>query len=153
MKMTLDKWVNERKEAAGTLRATQVPRRVLASLNAATGTEPNAADTAGITSLGKVWLGWLTLLGDEALVKRSRQTPGKLHLAAVALPSAVRQLSERVATLGAEKRPAACNAFRLGAALLVFIHGTREETPNDPKLSDGRGWRGPCMAGGKAVAE
>ena len=26
-------------------------------------------------------------------------------------------------------------------------------TPNDPKLSDGRGWRGPCMAGGKAAAE
>ena len=25
--------------------------------------------------------------------------------------------------------------------------------PNDPKLSDGRGWRGPCMAGGKAAAE
>ena len=26
-------------------------------------------------------------------------------------------------------------------------------TPNDPKLSDGGGWRGPCMAGGKAAAE
>ena len=26
-------------------------------------------------------------------------------------------------------------------------------TPNDPKLSDGRGGRGPCMAGGKAAAE
>ena len=26
-------------------------------------------------------------------------------------------------------------------------------TPNDPKLSDGEGWRGPCMAGGKAAAE
>ena len=25
--------------------------------------------------------------------------------------------------------------------------------PNDPKLSDGGGWRGPCMAGGKAAAE
>ena len=25
--------------------------------------------------------------------------------------------------------------------------------PNDPKLSDGRGWRGPCMAGGKAAVE
>ena len=31
-------------------------------------------------------------------------------------------------------------------------NGTRA-TPNDPKLSDGRGWRGPCMAGGKAAAE
>ena len=29
----------------------------------------------------------------------------------------------------------------------------REETPNDPKLSDGGGWRGPCMAGGKVAAE
>jgi hypothetical protein len=25
--------------------------------------------------------------------------------------------------------------------------------PNDPKLSDGGGWRGPCMAGGKVAAE
>ena len=25
--------------------------------------------------------------------------------------------------------------------------------PNDPKLSDGGGCRGPCMAGGKAAAE
>jgi len=25
--------------------------------------------------------------------------------------------------------------------------------PNDPKLSDGGGWRGPCMVGGKAAAE
>jgi hypothetical protein len=24
---------------------------------------------------------------------------------------------------------------------------------NDPKLSDGGGWRGPCMAGGKVAAE
>ena len=27
------------------------------------------------------------------------------------------------------------------------------DSPNDPKLSDGGGWRGPCMAGGKAAAE
>ncbi len=27
------------------------------------------------------------------------------------------------------------------------------ESPNDPKLSDGGGWRGPCMVGGKAAAE
>ena len=27
------------------------------------------------------------------------------------------------------------------------------KSPNDPKLSDGGGWRGPCMAGGKAAAE
>ena len=26
-------------------------------------------------------------------------------------------------------------------------------TPNDPKLSDGGGWRGPCMVGGKVAAE
>lgn len=26
-------------------------------------------------------------------------------------------------------------------------------TSNDPKLSEGGGWRGPCMAGGKAAAE
>ena len=31
-------------------------------------------------------------------------------------------------------------------------HGTRA-TPNDPKLSDGGGWRGSCRGGGKAVAE
>ena len=30
---------------------------------------------------------------------------------------------------------------------------TGEATPNDPKLSDGGGWRGPCMVGGKAAAE
>ena len=29
----------------------------------------------------------------------------------------------------------------------------RIERPNDPKLSDGGGWRGPCMAGGKVAAE
>ena len=29
----------------------------------------------------------------------------------------------------------------------------RAKSPNDPKLSDGGGWRGPCMAGGKAAAE
>ena len=33
------------------------------------------------------------------------------------------------------------------------LHTTRVATPNDPKLSDGGGWRGPCMAGGKAAAE
>ena len=27
------------------------------------------------------------------------------------------------------------------------------KTPNDPKLSDGRGWRDRCVAGGKAAAE
>ena len=27
------------------------------------------------------------------------------------------------------------------------------KTPNDPKLSDGGGWRGPCLVGGKAAAE
>ena len=34
-----------------------------------------------------------------------------------------------------------------------MIERTRAESPNDPKLSDGGGWRGPCMVGGKAVAE
>ena len=29
----------------------------------------------------------------------------------------------------------------------------REETPNDPKLSDCRARRGTCMAGGKVAAE
>jgi len=29
----------------------------------------------------------------------------------------------------------------------------RLHPPNDPKLSDGGGWRGPCLAGGKAAAE
>jgi len=27
------------------------------------------------------------------------------------------------------------------------------KSPNDPKLSDGGGWRGPCMVGGKAAVE
>ena len=35
----------------------------------------------------------------------------------------------------------------------AHVHDSRSESPNDPKLSDGRGWRGPCMAGGKAAAE
>jgi len=33
------------------------------------------------------------------------------------------------------------------------MFGETVATPNDPKLSDGGGWRGPCMAGGKAAAE
>ncbi len=44
-------------------------------------------------------------------------------------------------------------ASALWRLCLVFIHRRREESPNDPKLSDGGGWRGPCMAGGKAAAE
>ena len=35
----------------------------------------------------------------------------------------------------------------------MSVHSERLATPNDPKLSDGGGWRGPCMAGGKAAAE
>ena len=35
----------------------------------------------------------------------------------------------------------------------AFVHGTRVATPNDPKLSDRRGWRDRCAAGGKAAAE
>ena len=35
----------------------------------------------------------------------------------------------------------------------MVIYSRGAATPNDPKLSDGRGWRGPCMAGGKAAAE
>ena len=35
-----------------------------------------------------------------------------------------------------------------------FIVGSASgQSPNDPKLSDGGGWRGPCMVGGKAAAE
>ena len=34
---------------------------------------------------------------------------------------------------------------------MVFTR--RVATPNDPKLSDGGGWRAGCTAGGKAVAE
>ena len=33
------------------------------------------------------------------------------------------------------------------------IHSTGEQTPNDPKLSDGGGWRAGCMVGGKAAVE
>ena len=35
----------------------------------------------------------------------------------------------------------------------VPLNTTRVATPNDPKLSDGRGWRDRCTAGGKAAAE
>ena len=31
----------------------------------------------------------------------------------------------------------------------ALVHGRREKTPNDPKLSYGPRWRGPCMAGGE----
>ena len=30
--------------------------------------------------------------------------------------------------------------------------GTRAESPNDPKLSDGRAWRAGCGGGGKVAA-
>ena len=33
------------------------------------------------------------------------------------------------------------------------IEETGAQSPNDPKLSDGGGWRGPCMVGGKAAVE
>ena len=36
---------------------------------------------------------------------------------------------------------------------MLGFHTMRAKSPNDPKLSDGGGWRGPCMAGGKAAAE
>ena len=37
--------------------------------------------------------------------------------------------------------------------LEAWFHETRSESPNDPKLSDGGGWRAGCMVGGKAAAE
>ena len=38
--------------------------------------------------------------------------------------------------------------------LVLFHHAScARASANDPKLSDGRGWRGPCLAGGKAAAE
>ena len=39
------------------------------------------------------------------------------------------------------------------ACLLFIVVVSFGNRPNDPKLSDGGGWRGPCMAGGKAAAE
>jgi hypothetical protein len=36
---------------------------------------------------------------------------------------------------------------------LVFHCSERVEAPNDPKLSDGGGWRAGCTAGGKAAVE
>ena len=39
-----------------------------------------------------------------------------------------------------------------GAVGLETSHRKRK-SPIDPKLSDGGGWRGPCMAGGKAAAQ
>ena len=35
----------------------------------------------------------------------------------------------------------------------ALVHGRREKTPNDLKLSDGGVRRGTCMAGGKAAVE
>ena len=34
----------------------------------------------------------------------------------------------------------------------LSLLGTREETPNDPKLSDGGAWRGSCEGGAKKEA-
>ena len=34
-----------------------------------------------------------------------------------------------------------------------MIHSTGERKPNDPKLSDGGGWRAGCTVGGKVAAE
>ena len=36
---------------------------------------------------------------------------------------------------------------------MAFVSTRREETPNDPKLSDRGVRRGTCMAGGKAAVE
>ena len=35
----------------------------------------------------------------------------------------------------------------VGWLFIGFVHGMRVATPNDPKLSDGRGWRGPGGGG------
>jgi hypothetical protein len=42
--------------------------------------------------------------------------------------------------------------YRLMLMLLVFIYRTREESPNDPKLSDGGAWRGSCAGEAKGTA-
>jgi len=42
------------------------------------------------------------------------------------------------------------NVQRKTATQAIFM---RSRLTTDPKLSDGGGWRGPCMAGGKAAAE
>src|SRR5688500_13111472 len=39
------------------------------------------------------------------------------------------------------------------SVVLVFVHRTSEQTPNDRKLSDTPERRGTCMAGGKAAVE
>ena len=44
--------------------------------------------------------------------------------------------------------------IELGMSFEALIaRGRCAKASNDPKLSDGRGWRGPCKAGGKAAAE
>ena len=43
--------------------------------------------------------------------------------------------------------------FFMVGFLIGWFQRRAIETANDPKLSDGGGWRGPCMAGGKAAAE
>jgi hypothetical protein len=30
-----------------------------------------------------------------------------------------------------------------------YVHSVMRESPNDPKLSDTRRWRGPCVGGGE----
>ena len=53
-----------------------------------------------------------------------------------------------VAERNMSRRVMAC---RIG--YLAWFVGKRSESPNDPKLSDGGGWRAGCMVGGKAAAE
>ena len=49
--------------------------------------------------------------------------------------------------------PSVIKAVLVCDARFGFVGHWGGKWPNDLKLSDGRGWRGPCMAGGKAAAE
>ena len=39
-------------------------------------------------------------------------------------------------------------SFAKSGVFMAFVHTRREESPNDPKLSHGRAWRGPCAGEG-----
>ena len=102
---------------------------------------------------------------DDALGQRQAMrslrawNPGLLGLAveseSLVLPILVQSGLEVAATLVARE------AESLGLLGLVDCEKNkfsvrsheRVATPNDPKLSDGGGWRAGCMAGGKAVVE
>ncbi len=96
--------------------------------------------------------------GDEA----SARLPKNLR---DAMSTAVRPASQRESPSADEVSDCECRKneridsprlpqrrFSSGCVLKVFVHRMRVATPNDPKLSDGGGWRDGCVGeGGRAA--